>query len=74
MPPRDQETAREHIGNALQMLRLVMETGAVTCGNESPGMVVPTETLGAIQARLEAAIEHLELPTTLLDFPQRPEE
>ena len=74
MRPRDRETARQHIRNTLVMLRLVMETGEVSYGNEGPGVIVPTETLGAIQVRLEAAIEQLEPPTRLLDFPYRPEE
>lgn len=68
------ERAAEHLRNALAMLQLAMQTGTVTMGNEGAGVVVPMGTLGAVAARIEAALDQLEPPPTILPFPQPPED
>lgn len=61
------ETAQEHLRNALQLLRVTLETERV----EWPGVLVPAQTLAALQARLEAALDVLEPPRSPLPFPSR---
>lgn len=65
------ETAREHIRNALALVRLTMQTAPVTVGNEGRGFIVSAAALGAMQARLEAALDTLEPPPDVSPFSHR---
>jgi len=53
------EPPSEHARNALQLVRLAIETGEPMLGNGTPGVVVPITTLARLQARLELLIEQL---------------
>lgn len=64
------EHAREHLRNALCLVRLALETAEVRMDAEGARVFVPVETLNAIQGRLEAALARLEPPPTVLPFPQ----
>lgn len=68
-----EERASEHLRNALALLQLAMQTGEVTMGNEGAGVVLSMGTLGAVVARIEAALDQLEPPPPVLPF-HRPEE
>ena len=58
---RREETALEHIRNALALVRVTFTTAEPVIGNDGPGFIVPAATLDAIQRRLEAAWEALEV-------------
>lgn len=56
------EGPKEHLRNALAMVRLFLDLGEVMMGAAAgPSVVVPINGLARIQARLEAAIGLLEL-------------
>ena len=50
------ETAPEHLRNAVQLLRIELHTARI----EWPDLVVPVQTLAAVIARLELALEQIE--------------
>ena len=62
MPFPPAETAAEHLRNALGIVRLTLETAEPAIGHEGPGFIVTADTLGRLQARIEAALERLTRP------------
>jgi hypothetical protein len=63
MPQYDpRETAASHLRNALAALRLTMQTAPTVAGEDGPALVVTAEALGAVVARIEAALERLPSP------------
>jgi hypothetical protein len=58
--PVSAERPVEHLKNALQLVRVLMDFGELILGNE-PAVVVPLDGLDAIQRRIEAALGLLEL-------------
>jgi hypothetical protein len=58
-PPARPETLREHLANALTLVRCFMDMAVVVQTPDGPAVLVPMDGLAAIQARVEAAFSLL---------------
>ena len=56
------DSAVGHLNNALQLIRGFLDYGEMLIGANEPSVAVAIAGLAALQARIEAARELLELP------------
>lgn len=54
------DNATQHLRNVLMLIRVALDCGELLMANE-PSLVVPVEMFGAMQARIEKALELIEL-------------
>lgn len=47
----------EHLRNGLQVIRLFLDLGELVDGRDGPCVAVPVDSLAAVQARIEAALD-----------------